>query len=68
VPKYDLLVDGERTTRLDSEQKVRDWLARYCDEHVEDDPGAVHVQILRRGSFGWLTGGSLVPREEFLSQ
>jgi hypothetical protein len=66
VPKYDLLVDGERATRLDSEQKVRDWLARYCEEHVEDDPGAVHVQILRRGSFGWLTGGSLVPREEFL--
>ena len=68
MPKYDLLVDGERATRLDSEQKVRDWLARYCEEHVEDDPGAVHVQILCRGSFGWLTGGSLVPREEFLSE
>jgi hypothetical protein len=66
VPKYDLLVDGERKTRLDSEEKVRDWLARYCEEHEEDDPGAVHVQILRRGSVGWLTGGTLVPREEFL--
>jgi hypothetical protein len=67
VPKYDLLVDGERETRLDSEEKVREWLARYCEEHEEDDPTAVHVQILRRGPFGWVTGGKLVPREEFLS-
>lgn len=67
MAKYDLLVDGERTTRLDSEQKVREWLVRYCEEHTEDDPGAVHVQILRRGSFGWLTGGKLVPREEYLA-
>jgi hypothetical protein len=67
VPKYDLLVDGERTKRLDSEDKVREWLGRYCEEHTEDDPAATHVQILRRGTFGWLTGGKLVPREEFLS-
>jgi len=67
VPKYDLLVDGERTKRVDSEQTVREWLAQYCEEHVEDDPAATHVQILRRGTLGWLTGGKLVPREQFLS-
>jgi hypothetical protein len=66
MPKYDLLVDGERTTRVDSEHKVREWLARYCEEHAEDDPAATHVQILRRGTLGWLTGGRLVPREDFI--
>jgi hypothetical protein len=67
VPKYDVLVDGERKTRVDSEQHVRDWLVRYREEHVEDDPAAAHVQILRRGPFGWLMGGRLEPRERFLS-
>jgi len=67
VPKYDLLVDGERTKRVDSEQTVREWLAQYCEGHVEGDPAATHVQILRRGTLGWLTGGKLVPREQFLS-
>jgi hypothetical protein len=67
VPKYDLLVDGERKTRVESEGDVREWLARYCQEHVEDDPAAAHVQILRRGPFGWLMGGRLEPRERFLS-
>jgi hypothetical protein len=67
VATYDLLVDGERRGRVDSEDKVRDWLARYCDEHAEDDPAATHVQILARGSFAWLTGGRLEPRERFLS-
>jgi hypothetical protein len=67
MPKYDLLVDGERKARLDSEEKVRDWLARYCEEHATDDPAAAHVQILFRGAFAWLTGGRLEPRERFLS-
>jgi hypothetical protein len=66
VPKYDLLVDGERKTRVESEEQVRDWLSRYCEEHVEDDPAAAHVQVLRRGMLAWLTGGRLEPRERFL--
>jgi hypothetical protein len=67
VPKYDVLVDGERTARVDSEVDVREWLGRYCEEHTQDDPSAAHVQILRRGPFGWLLGGRLEPRERFLS-
>jgi hypothetical protein len=64
--KFDLLVDGERQTRVESEDEVRAWLARYREEHVEDDPSAAHVQVLRRGALGWLTGGRLEPREQFL--
>jgi len=64
--KYDLLVDGERQARVESEQKAREWLGRYREEHVEDDPSATHVQIIRRGTLGWLTGGRMVPRERFL--
>ena len=66
MPKYDLLVDGERGARVESEQQVRDWLGRYREEHAEDDPSAAHVQILRRGPLGWLLGGRLEPRERFL--
>jgi hypothetical protein len=67
VPKYDLLVDGERKARVDSGDRVRTWLTRYCEEHAEDDPAAAHVQILRRGPLGWLVGGRLEPRERFVS-
>jgi hypothetical protein len=67
VPKYDLLVDGERKARVKSEDAVSEWLVRYCEEHTEDDPSAAHVQVLHRGSFSWLTGGRLEPRERFLS-
>jgi hypothetical protein len=67
VPKYDLLVDGERQARVDSEGGVREWLARYREEHAADDPSAAHVQILRRGPLGWLVGGRLEPRERFVS-
>jgi hypothetical protein len=67
MPKYDVLVDGERKVRVDSESGVREWLVRYREEHVEDDPSAAHVQILRRGPFSWLMGGRLEPRERFLS-
>jgi hypothetical protein len=63
---YALLVDGERVTRLDTADDVRTWLAKYRDEHAEDDPSAVHVQIIERGKFAWLTGGKLVDRLRFL--
>ena len=66
MPKFDLLVDGERKARLESEGHVREWLARYREEHTEDDPSAAHVQIIRRGPLGWLTGGKIEPRERFL--
>ena len=64
--RYDLLVDGERRARLDGEDDVRRWLRAYRAEHVEDDPGAVHVQLRRLSRLAWLTGGSLVDRERFL--
>ncbi len=67
MPKFDLLVDGERKARVDSEEKVRDWLVRYREEHAEDDPAAAHVQIICRGRFSWLTGGRLEPRERYFS-
>jgi hypothetical protein len=67
VPKYDLLVDGDRVARLGSEDEVRKWIARYREEHAEDDPAAAHVHVLRRGTLGWLTGGRIEPRERFLS-
>jgi hypothetical protein len=66
VPKYRLLVDGQRKARLGSEQEVRDWLAAYCAKHAEDDPQAAHVQIIETGSLWFITGGKLVPRERFL--
>jgi hypothetical protein len=63
---YALLVDGERVAKLESEGDVRAWLAKYRDEHVEDDPSAVHVQIIQRGALWWITGGKLVDRLRFL--
>ncbi len=65
--KYDLLVDGERSARVGSEQQVRDWLARYREDHQEDDPDAAHVLVLERAPLAFLTGGKLVDRERFLS-
>jgi hypothetical protein len=65
--KYDLLVDGERSARVGSEQQVRDWLARYREEHGEDDPDAAHVLVLVRTPFAFLTGGKLLDRERFLN-
>jgi hypothetical protein len=72
VPSIGPVVDRNRTQEpawkplFDAYIPVREWLARYREEHEQDDPEAVHVQILRRGTLGWLTGGRLVPREEFL--
>jgi hypothetical protein len=65
--KYDLLVDGERAARVGSEQQVRDWLTRYCEEHREDDPDAAHVLVLVRTPLAFLTGGKLLDRERFLN-
>jgi hypothetical protein len=62
---YALLVDGERVARVNSEDEVRTWLAKYREDHAEDDPSAAHVQIIERGAFAWLTGGKLVDREQF---
>jgi hypothetical protein len=67
VPRYELLVDGDRVGRADSEDDVRTWLKRYREQHAEDDPAAAHVHVLRRGALGWLTGGRIEPRERFLS-
>jgi hypothetical protein len=66
VPRYELLIDGERRWKAGSDDEVRSWLHEYCEEHVEDDPDAVHVQIRRLSGWAWLTGGKLVDREEFL--
>ena len=59
--RYDLLVDGDRKARVKGDDAVKEWLARYRDEHTQDDPDATHVQIIRLK----LVGGTLVPREQF---
>ena len=61
MAKYDLMVDGERAARVKSEDDVRAWLARYREEHQQDDPDATHVQVVKLR----FAGGSLVPRERF---
>ena len=66
MPRYELLVDGKARDRAGSDEELRAWLAGYREQHVEDDPDAVHVQIRRLSSWSWLTGGKLVPREPFL--
>jgi hypothetical protein len=66
VPKYELLVDGERRGRAGSDEEARTWIRAYRAEHGDDDPDAMHVQIRRLSSWSWLTGGRLVPRETFL--
>jgi hypothetical protein len=65
MAKYALLVDGERVATVDSEADVRSWLAKYREEHVEDDPSAAHVQIIERGTLWWITGGKLRDRLQF---
>jgi hypothetical protein len=63
---YAILLDGERGARVSSDDAVRAWVAKYREDHAEDDPAAAHVQILERGALAWLTGGKLVDRERFL--
>lgn len=66
MARYELLVDGEHAWRVQTDADVRAWLAEYCEKHREDDPGAAHVQIRRLSALSWLTGGTMVDREEFL--
>jgi hypothetical protein len=63
---YAILLDGKRVARVSSDDAVRAWLAKYREDHAEDDPAVVHVQILERGPLAWLAGGKLVDRERFL--
>jgi len=65
VPRYEFLVDGRRRARAGSDTEARAWLRAYRDEHAEDDPDAVHVQVRRLSRWAWLFGGALAPREQF---
>jgi hypothetical protein len=66
VGDYAILVDGTRVARVNDGDDVRAWIAKYREEHQEDDPDAAHVQVLERNFLSWLTGGKLVDRERFL--
>jgi len=55
------MVDGERAVRVKSEDEVRAWIARYREEHTQDDPDATHVQVIKVK----LMGGTMIPREQF---
>lgn len=66
MAKYQLLVDGRSRWRAKDDDDVRRWLAEYRDEHADDDPDAVHVQIRKLGTWSWLTGGTMVDRDDFL--
>jgi phenylpyruvate tautomerase PptA (4-oxalocrotonate tautomerase family) len=66
MTRYELLVDGRRADRAADEAALRAWLARYREEHAEDDPDAAHVLVRELSPWSWLTGGKLVPRERFL--
>ena len=46
---------------------MRRWLADYRAEHAEDDPDAVHVQVLRLTPLSLFTGGKLVERTVFFA-
>ena len=61
MPTYDLMVDGERDARVKSEDDVRAWIARYREEHQQNDPDATHVQVIKVR----LLGGTMIPRERF---
>jgi hypothetical protein len=64
--RYELMVDGSRRAKAATEDEVRSWLLGYREEHAEDDPDATHVQVLENRKWSFFTGGSLVPREQFL--
>jgi hypothetical protein len=65
VANFALLVDGEKVEHANSEDDVRAWIAKYREDHQEDDPDAAHVQVLERGFLSWLTGGKLLDRDRF---
>jgi hypothetical protein len=64
--RYELLVDGHREARVDDEDAARHWIREYRFEHIETDRDATHVQVRKLSRLAWLTGGTLVPREQFL--
>ncbi len=66
MPRYELLVDGVPRGKASSDDEARAWIRAYRAEHEQDDPDAVHVQVRRLSALSWLTGGSLVPRDDFL--
>lgn len=59
-------MDGEREARVEGEEAARAWIREYRFEHVDTDKDATHVQVRRLTRLSWLTGGTLVPREDFL--
>ena len=66
MAKYELLVDGRARWKAADEADVRSWLAEYRDEHRDDDPAAAHVQVRRLSRLSWLTGGTIVDRDQFV--
>jgi hypothetical protein len=66
MTKYELLVDGESKARVEGDEAARSWIREYRFDHVETDKDAAHVQVHRLTRWSWLTGGALVPREQFL--
>ena len=66
MAKFELLVDGRSRWKATSEDDARAWLREYRDEHAEDDPDAVHVQIRKLSRWSWLTGGTVLDRKQFL--
>jgi hypothetical protein len=66
VADYAILVDGIRVARVNDADDVRVWIAKYREDHQEDDPDAAHVQVLERNVLSWLTGGKLIDRNRFL--
>jgi hypothetical protein len=66
VAKFELLVDGRSRWKATDEDDVRSWLREYMEEHEADDPDAAHVQVRRLGRLAWLTGGTMVDRDDLL--
>jgi hypothetical protein len=64
--KYELLVDGQSKARVEGDDAARAWIREYRFDHIETDKDAMHVQVRRLTRWSWLTGGALVPREQFL--
>jgi len=63
---YAILVDGQRVAKVRDGDDVRAWLAKYREDHQEDDPDGTHVQLLERNFLSWLTGGKLIDPQRFL--
>jgi hypothetical protein len=66
MARYELLVDGDARGKAASDDEARAWIRTYRAEHAQDDPDATHVQVRKLSRFSWLTGGSLVPPDDFL--